>query len=212
MGVTYRIARIEASGFHGREPNENRWNISQGKIDSWSTRLTLQPGRNWSGQFSYGRISSPEALFPSENQERMTASAMYNRPFRNGNWVSSLIWGRTRSLEDNSIFNSYALESTLRFLTRNHAWTRIENADRSNELLVGENALPPNFREQPIGRVQAYTLGYDRDFDLIPHVATAFGAQVTVYGVGENLRSVYGSHPAGVAVFIRIRPFSGDER
>ena len=212
VGVTYRIARIEASGFHGREPNENRWNISQGKIDSWSTRLTLQPGKNWSGQFSYGRISSPEALFPSENQERMTASAMYNRPFRNGNWVSSLIWGRTRSLEDNSIFNSYALESTLRFLTRNHAWTRIENAGRSNELLVGENALPPNFREQPIGRVQAYTLGYDRDFDLIPHVATAFGAQVTVYGVGENLRSVYGSHPAGVAVFIRIRPFSGDER
>jgi hypothetical protein len=212
VGVTYRIARIEASGFHGREPNENRWNISQGKIDSWSTRLTIQPGRNWSGQFSYGRISSPEALFPSESQERMTASAIYNRPFHSGNWASSLIWGHTKSLEDNSIFDSYALESTLRFLTRNHAWARIENAERSNELLVGENALPPNFQEQPIGRVQAYTLGYDRDFDLIPHVATAIGAQVTVYGVGENLRSVYGSHPAGVAVFIRIRPFSGDER
>jgi hypothetical protein len=212
VGVTYRMARIEASGFHGREPNENRWNISQGKIDSWSTRLTLQPGNNWSGQFSYGRIASPEALFPSENQERMTASAMYNRPFHNGNWASSLIWGHTKSLEDNSIFDSYALESTLRFLTRNHAWARIENAERSNELLLGENALPPNFQEQPIGRVQAYTLGYDRDIDLIQHVATAIGAQVTVYGVGENLRSVYGLHPAGVAVFIRIRPFSGDER
>jgi hypothetical protein len=212
LGLTYRIARIEGSGFHGREPNENRWNISQGKIDSWSTRLTIQPGKNWSGQFSYGRIASPEALFPGENQERMTASAMYNRPIHKGNWVSSLIWGRTRSLEDNSIFNSYALESTLRFLTRNHAWTRIENADRSNELLLGENAVPPNFQEQPIGRVQAYTLGYDRDFDLIPHFATAIGAQVTAYGVGENLRSVYGSLPAGVAIFIRIRPFSGDER
>ena len=145
-GVTYRIARIEASGFHGREPNENRWNISQGKIDSWSTRLTLQPGKNWSGQYSYARITSPEGLFPDENQERMTASAMYNRPLHNGNWASSLIWGRTRSLEDNSIFNSYALESTLRFLTRNHVWTRIENAERSNELLLGENPLPPNFQ------------------------------------------------------------------
>jgi hypothetical protein len=212
VGVTYRLARIEASGFHGREPNENRWNISQGKIDSWSTRLTLQLGKNWSGQYSYARIASPEALFPNENQERMTASAMYNRPLHNGNWASSLIWGRTRSLEDNSIFNSYALESTLRFLTRNHAWTRIENVDRSNELLFGENALPPNFQEQPIGRVQAYTLGYDRDFDLIPHVATAIGAQATVYGVGENLKPVYGSHPAGVALFLRVRPFSGAER
>ena len=212
VGVTYRIARIEASGFHGREPNENRWNIGQGKIDSWSTRLTLQPGKNWNGQYSYARIASPEALFPNENQERMTASAIYNRPLHNGNWASSLIWGRTRSLEDSSIFNSYALESTLRFLTRNHAWTRIESAERSNELLFGENALRPSFLEQPIGRVQAYTLGYDRDFDVIPHVATAIGAQVTVYGVGEDLKPVYGWHPAGVALFLRVRPFSGMER
>jgi len=212
LGVAYRIARIEASGFHGREPNENRWNISQGKIDSWSTRITLQPGKNWSGQYSYGRIASPEALFPNENQERMTASAMYNRPLHSGNWASSLIWGHTKSLQDNSVFDSYAFESTLRFLTGNHAWTRIENAERSNELLLGENALPPNFQEQPIGRVQAYTLGYDRDFDLIPRLATAIGAQVTFYGVGENLKPVYGSHPAGLALFLRVRPFSGAER
>jgi hypothetical protein len=211
-GVTYRIARIEASGFHGREPNENRWNISQGKIDSWSARVTIQPGKNWSGQYSYGRIASPEGLFPSENQERMTASVMYNRAIHNGNWSSSLIWGRTKSLSDQSIFNSYALESALRFLTRNHAWGRIENAERSNELLLGQNAPPPNFVEMPIGRAQAYTIGYDRDFDFVPHVSSALGAQVTVYGTPQSLKLVYGSHPAGAAVFIRIRPFSGEER
>ena len=72
--------------------------------------------------------------------------------------------------------------------------------------------MPPNFVERPVGRVQAYTLGYDRDVDLIPHLATAVGAQVTIYGVGENLKAVYGSHPAGVALFIRLRPFSGVER
>jgi hypothetical protein len=212
VGLTYRIARIEASGFHGREPDEFRWDIDQGKIDSWSTRLTIQPGKNWSGQYSYSRIKSPESIFPTENQERMTASFMYNRPFHSGNWANTILWGRTRSLEDNSVFNSYLLESTVRFLTRNYAWTRIENAERSNELILGENPLPPSFREQPIGHVQAYTFGYDRDFDVIPHLATAIGAQVTVYGVGENLKPVYGSHPAGVAIFIRIRPFSGDER
>jgi hypothetical protein len=212
MGLTYRFARIEASGFHGREPDENRWTIIQGKIDSWSTRLTIQPGKNWSGQYSYGRIASPEALFPNEDQERMTASIMYNRPFRRGDWASSLIWGRTKSVQDQSIFDSYTFESTARFRARNHAWTRIENAERSNELLLGESPLPLNFVERPIGRVQAYTLGYDRDFGLIPRVATAIGAQVTVYGVGENLKPVYGSHPAGVAVFIRLRPFSGEER
>jgi hypothetical protein len=212
VGVTYREARIEASGFHGREPGENRWNISQGKIDSWSTRLTLQPGKNWSGQYSYGRIASPESLFPNEDQERMTASILYNLPIRGGNWASALIWGRTRSLEENSIFNSYALESTVRFLTRNHGWMRIENAERSNELLLGENAPPSNFQETSIGRVQAYTVGYDRDFDLIPHVATAVGAQVMVYGMPENLQPVYGAHATGLALYLRVRPFSGTER
>jgi hypothetical protein len=212
LGLTYRFARIEASGFHGREPDENRWTISQGKIDSWTTRLTLQPGKNWSGQYSYGRIASPEALFPNEDQERMTASIMYDRAFHSGDWASSLIWGRTKSIQDRSIFNSYAFESTLRFRVRNSVWTRIENVDRSNELLLGENPLPPNFVERPIGRVQAYTAGYDRDFDLIPRLETGLGAQVTIYGAGENLKAVYGSHPAGVAVFIRLRPFSGGER
>jgi hypothetical protein len=212
VGLAYRIARIEASGFHGREPDEYRWNIDQGKIDSWSTRLTLQPGKNWSGQFSYGRIKSPEGLFPNEDQERMTSSIQYNHPLHEGNWASTVLWGRTRSLQDNSIFNSYALESAVRFRTRNYAWTRIENVDRSNELIFGENPLPPNFQEQPIGRVQAYTFGYDRDVDLIPHVASAVGVQVTAYGVGDRLKPIYGSRPAGVAVFLRIRPFSGDER
>jgi hypothetical protein len=212
LGLTYGIARIEASGFHGREPNENRWNIDQGMIDSWSIRLTIQPGKNWSGQYSYARIKSPEELFPAEHQERMTASIMYNRPFRAGNWASTILWGRTRSLEDNSIANGYLLESTVRFRTRNYVWTRIENLDRWNELLLGEKPLPPNFQEMPIGRVQAYTFGYDHDFNFIPHVSSALGAQVTAYGVGDRMKPIYGTNPVGVAVFLRFRPISGNDK
>jgi hypothetical protein len=208
LGLTYATVRVEASGFHGREPNENRWNIDQGKIDSWSTRVTVAPENNWNGQFSYGRISSPEALSPDEDQERTTASVMYNRPFGNGNWASTILWGRTRSLPDEAIFNSYLLESTARFGTRNYAWTRIENVERSKELIFGANPLPAGFQETPVGRVQAYTFGYDRDFNFVPHLATAIGAQVSIYGVPGSLRPNYGTRPAGVAVFVRLRPFS----
>ena len=109
VGVTYKIARIEASGFHGREPDEFRWNIDQGKIDSWSTRLTVQPGQNWSAQYSYGRLKSPEQLFPNEDQARTTASVMYNRPFQGRNLAATAVWGRTRSIPDNAKENSYLL-------------------------------------------------------------------------------------------------------
>ena len=80
LGITHRIFRLEASGFHGREPDEHRWNIDAGKIDSWSTRLTFNPGRNWSFQYSLAYLRSPEALQPLEDVRRMTASLSYNRP------------------------------------------------------------------------------------------------------------------------------------
>ena len=211
VGVTHGMVRVEASGFHGREPDEFRWDINSGAIDSWSTRLTVQPGKNWSGQYSYARIASPEALFPTENQARTTASVMYNRAFAGGDWASTALWGRTLSVPDSAKENSYLLESLVRFRTKNAVWTRMENAGRSNELLNGERPLPPGFEEKPIGHVQAYTFGYDRDLDLIPHVRTAVGAQVTAYGVPGVLKGDYGS-PVGVAVFVRLRPYSGEER
>jgi hypothetical protein len=207
VGVTYKIARIEASGFHGREPDEFRWNIDQGKIDSWSTRLTVQPGQNWSAQYSYGRLTSPEELFPNENQARTTASMMYNLPFKTGNLASTIVWGRTRSIPDKGKENSYLLEATLQFLKRNYVWTRMENAGRSNELLIGENPLPPGFAESPLTHVQAYTFGYDREFTLVPHLASAVSSQFTVYGVGAPLKPIYGSDPIGVNIFVRLRPF-----
>jgi len=212
LGLTRGIGRIEASGFHGREPDESRWTIHQGTLDSWSTRLTLQPGQNWSGQFSYGRLASPEALFPAENQARTTASIIYNRPLPHGNWASTALWGRTRSLADNGKQNSYLLESLLRFKTANYAWTRIENAARSNELLNGPNPLPAGFNEELLAHVAAFTFGYDRDIPLAPRLRSALGAQVTTYAVPGALKPIYGSDPIGVSVFLRLRPFSRDER
>jgi hypothetical protein len=114
-------------------------------------------------------------------------------------------------LESNETFNSYLFEATVRFLTRNYAWTRIESAERSNELIIGENPLPPSFVEESVGHVQAYTFGYDRDFDLVPDLASAIGAQVTAYGLPDTLRPIY-AHPVGVAVFVRLRPFSTKSR
>src|SRR3954470_567100 len=179
VGLTHGIFRLEASGFHGREPDEHRWNIDAGKIDSWSARVTANPGQNWSFQYSIGDLTSPEALFPGEDLRRMTASVMYNRPLSKGNWASMALWGRNQSLLDGNVGNGYLLESTLRFLEKNNMWTRIENVDRTNELLTGETLLPPSFTERYFTRVQAYTAGYDRDVGHLPHLSTAVGAQLT---------------------------------
>ena len=208
-GLTYRIARFEASGFHGREPDEFRWDIDSGKIDSWSVRATVNPFRNWSAQYSFAHLTSPEALHPNEDVNRMTSSVMYNRPLTRGNWSSTLLWGRNHT-SDGLVWNSYLAESTLRIAEKNYVWGRIENVDRTNELLLPNLPEPPNFQEGIIGRVQAYTAGYSHDVDLIPHLATAFGAQLTLYSTPNALKVQYGDHPLGAVLFLRLRPFGAE--
>jgi hypothetical protein len=140
-----------------------------------------------------------------DDVRRMTASLSFNRPLHGGNWASMLLWGRNQSLLDDNVGNSFLLESTLQFAGKNYLWTRIENVDRTNELLVREGTLPAGFQERYFARVQAYTAGYDREIMNVSHVSTAVGGQLTVYGVPDVLAPAYGRHPAAVVLFLRVR-------
>lgn len=60
-GIVYKKVRLEASGFYGSEPGENRWTIQTGPMNSWSTRLWYLPGKRWAAQVSTGHLRHPEA-------------------------------------------------------------------------------------------------------------------------------------------------------
>src|SRR5262249_2694026 len=135
-------------------------------------------------------LTSAEGLHPNEDVDRMTVSAIYNRPLSHGNWVSTLLWGRNRSSES-LVWNGYLAASTMRFAKRNYVWGQVENVDRRNELLLSNGPEPQSFQESIIGRVQAYTAGYDHDLDLIPHLATALEVQLSIYSTPDSLRVQY---------------------
>lgn len=191
-GIRSKLLGIEASGFHGGEPGENRWNIGHGAVDSYSARFTVTPNANWTGQFSAGHLSHPEALERGD-QVRTTASVTYNRPFARGNWASSLIWGRVHKTADGANLNGYSVETVVRFLRTNYVTGRIELVDK-DELYV-----PGTFR------IGAYTAGYTRDLPLLRHFATGLGANVTTYSIPDALHPYYGRRPAGFLIFLRIR-------
>jgi hypothetical protein len=115
------------------------------------------------------------------------------------------LWGRNESLADGNVGNAYLLESTLHFRSKNNLWTRIENVDRTNELLLGPLIPSAGFSERYFARVQAYTVGYDREFWRGWHFSNALGGQVTWYGVPPILQPVYGNHPVGFVAFVRTR-------
>jgi hypothetical protein len=209
LGFSGGPIQLEASTFHGREPDENRWNIDKAAPDSFSSRLTIGVRNNLVGQFSIGRINNREALEPNLDTLRTTASIEHAVQFSRGHVASSLIWGRNKDLPGQGarIFNSYTAESTVNFLNRNWLWTRIENVDRDRTLLVGEKPAALRVEEDPIGRIQAYTFGYERDLPIGPSsVNTGFGAQITTYGFPQIFKAVYGAHPAAFSVFLHWRP------
>lgn len=97
-GITHGPITWEASGFHGREPDEKRWGMEGGAIDSFSTRITVNPTSRWSAQISAGRINNREATHPIRDTLRTTASLGYSRKLRRGHWASTLVWGRNHDL------------------------------------------------------------------------------------------------------------------
>jgi hypothetical protein len=196
-GFTIDRVKLEASAFNGREPNEQRWSIQLGALDSWSARVNVAPTRDWTAQYSIGRLERPEALEPG-SQWRQTASVEYNRPLTAGSWVTSLIWGRVRKIATDTTLNSYLLESTLNFLQRNYAFTRLELVDKDE--LFGDVQPAANYR------IGAYTFGGERDLVHDPAWQLGLGADVTVYSKPETLDSSYGSYPVSFQIFLRLRP------
>ena len=197
--------RIEASSFHGAEPNENRWNIDYGMIDSWSTRVTWTPGDNWAAQASVGRLNHPEAAEPGDIV-RATASVTYNRPLATGNWASSLVWGRNHKTVEQHNLNSYLAESVVQFRHRHYVTGRFELVDK-DELFNDQPAIREHL-DATAGstfRIAAYTVGYTRDINLVPWLTTGIGGNFSVYGVPAAIQPYYGAHPAGFLFFLRAR-------
>ncbi|SPF47320.1 conserved exported hypothetical protein [Candidatus Sulfotelmatobacter kueseliae] len=196
-GLVIDRVRLEASAFNGREPNEERWSIQLGPLDSWSGRVSIAPARNWVAQYSIGRLEHPEALEPG-SQWRETASVEYNRPVSLGNWRTTLVWGRVQKLATDAHLNSYLLESTLNFQEKNYLFSRLE--------LVDKDELFPEAPVHPWYRIGAYTFGGVRDLAHERAWQFGLGADVTVYSKPAALDAAYGWYPVSFQIFLRMRP------
>jgi hypothetical protein len=196
-GFVIDRAKLEASVFNGREPNEERWSIQLAALDSWSGRASVAPTRNWTAQYSIGRLAHPEALEPG-SQWRQTASVEYNRPLQRGNWATSLVWGHVHKIATGAHLNGYLLESTVNFRDRNYAFTRLELVDKDE--LFPEAAVPATYR------IAAYTFGGVRDVLQSSTWQMGLGADVVFYSKPASLDTAYGNYPVSFQIFLRFRP------
>ncbi|HEV2288719.1 MAG TPA: hypothetical protein VGR81_07190 [Candidatus Acidoferrales bacterium] len=209
IGVKYKIVRLEASGFHGGEPNENRWNVGAGVMDSWSTRLSVFPTRNWAAQVSIGRLMQPETLEPGD-VVRTTASAEYSRPMERADWSTSFVFGRNHNTLTDLGTNAFLLESVFPLTERNFLTGRWESVDK-DELFAAEPAIEQQLQDtagMTTFRIDAYTLGYTHYFPLLPSLETGIGANFSTYTLPTAIVPYYGAHPLRVNFYLhfQLRP------
>lgn len=197
--AAWQKVHIEAGGFYGREPGENRWTVGFGPMDSWAARLTWLPAQDWQAQLSTGRLHHPEATSAGD-EERTTASVEY----ATGERAASIIWGRDYKTAGHYAVNAITAEGVLPIRPKNYLTGRFEWSQR-DELFADQPAL-----ESTLPRwfnISAYTAGFTREIGSWRSAFFGIGANGTAYGLENTpaLTNIYGNRPWGVSVYLRVR-------
>jgi hypothetical protein len=194
LGAVQDGVKVEASAFHGREPDQNRWNIESPTLDSQAFRLSVNPGPSWALQMSYGRLESPEQLAPEVDQDRTTASALYQGRLRGGHWQGMFAWGRNRNHPGRSL-DAFDAEATAELSAVHTLLARLERVEKDELFPEGDPRAGQRF---PVGELSA---GYRYDFWHDVHAVGGIGVLGTVSWVPTSLEDAYGKHPGSVFLF-----------
>jgi len=199
-GVVLDRVKVEVSRFNGREPDQHRWNIETGPLDSTAVRLSWNPTDNLSLQASWGHFEDPEQLEPGVDQKRWSASLLYARDVApDWKFAGTLAWGR-KSIEHHGEAlkdDAFVAETSL----KHGQWTIFGRGEMTeNRELLDLEEHGPAFR---VGKV---SLGAIRDFKVAEHLSLGVGGLFAVNFVPDGLEPLYGgSNPTGAMGFLRLK-------
>jgi hypothetical protein len=199
-GLVVDTVKVEVSRFNGREPDQRRWNIETGALDSTAVRLSWNPTRELSLQGSWGHFTDPEQLEPGVDQKRWSASALYAHDVAPG-WklAGTLAWGR-KTIEDHGEIlrdDAYVAEASL----KHSGWTVFGRGEvTENRELLDQEEHGEAFR---VGKI---SLGAVRDFPVADHFSLGLGGLFALNFVPDELAPLYGgNNPVGAMGFVRLK-------
>lgn len=200
-GIYTRSVRLEASAFNGIEPDENRWDLDAIKLNSYSTRLTVNPNRAWSLTAGYGMIAEPGPGDARAKIHRVVASAMHGKSLADdAQWSSTLVYGANKA----DVWSQSALIESEAVLDRSNTFFgRAEVVQKTaSDLAVTASPAETRFN------VGSASIGYIREILRGRGMTLGFGGYGTLNFVPGALADTYGSRtPLGGMIFLRVRPF-----
>lgn len=193
IGLMMGAIKLEESFFHGREPDENRWNPEFHKLNSTSIRVTINPVESISFQVSSALLQEPEEAHPGVDVSRFTMSLQHFKKFKNSSLATSLIWGNNQT-DFGRESDAILLESSFKYKEKNILFGRAETV-----LKEGLLDFSPSSRY----RISAFTLGGVREIFRGSTGKLGLGAMGTVYVKPGILDPYYGRFPVSFHVFLR---------
>ena len=204
-GLFTRSVKLEGSWFNGREPDENRTDFDYAgrRLDSYSTRVTVNPSSHWSLAAWYGYLASPEALDPAEALHRFGVSALFTEQRgARGHWSTAVIFGANAIIGGGRTLPSVLLETTLALDGTSTVFGRVEWVrKRAEDLAVPGVPATLTYEVGTVGGGYARVLARPGGVDL------RLGGRGSVSFVPSSFEGLYGSRaPLGGAVFVRLTP------
>ncbi len=197
-GYVWDRVKLEASAFNGREPDQNRYDVELGRVDSYSARLSINPLPDLALQVGTGRLASPEQLEPMVSVRRSTASMSFNRKFADSESQTTVAFGR--NVPDLGIASdAWLIESAWIFRRVYTGFLRAERVAKDELFEPGEPLYGRSFT------VDSVSLGFIYDFAQLGAARLGIGAMLSLYRYPAPLDAAYGAAPVSTLLFLRVR-------
>lgn len=197
FGYIKDTIKVENSFFRGREPDQFRWNIETPRFDSYALRFSINPTNDLSCQVSYGHLASPEQLSPDVDTDRLTASATYNKAFRDSNWQTTIAYGENWNSPGRAL-PAYLAESAVTFSKKYTFFGRGEFVYKDELFQEGS---PFDGEVFSVGKAE---VGCLYEFLRTSNISFGIGYSASLYFYSDKLDSDYGDASWGQMFFGRI--------
>ncbi len=194
------VNRIEASTFHGAEPEPTKVDLPLGNPNSYALRLIRDFTPEVTAMISAAYVKNPEHDDPTIPFVARYSASIYTKA-KLGAWSfdNSLIFGMITKYDHVSTLHSVGEEFLFRDEHANSIFGRIEYVERTAEELAIPSATP----DEAHGLFAA-TLGYTRTIAKCESGELGLGASVIHDFLPAEFRPTYGGDPWTGKVFLRL--------
>ena len=204
--VKWGATRLEASTFHGAEPNPEAVNLPLGSPDSFALRLIEEFDPQFTAMISAAYVNNPEPDEPDVGYENRYSASLYTqaRVFSDWSFANTLIAGLVQNYDHATTLVSFGEEFVFKGVSA-RIWGRAELLQRTPAELEIQTSGNPNQGEF----VGALTLGYTQKIASFGNgvgntTELGVGGSVTKDGLPGDYIQAYGGNPWTGKVFLQF--------